>query len=125
METRVYKLKELMPSTRHLHTERAKVANGKTANGRPYYPTVSYEYFKTPSGDMELSEWLEQVKKTVAFEGFGKLYRSIIAYCRENCAWLKTMKRSSFTLRSVFAGEVIRHGKILRWKLEYILWRSL
>ena len=86
---RIYRLRELKPGLRKFHTERSKVAQGKTGNGKPYFPTVSYEYFETPSGPMEFSVWLENVKMALKKEELNSLYREIIKYVSKNCAWLK------------------------------------
>ena len=107
----LYKIKDLMPGIRRFHAQKASVAQGKSANGRPYYPTTGYEYFDTPSGSMEISVWLGNIKGVIRSEGLDKLYDAIQKYVRKNCAWLK-----SDTDVELYAAEVLCRESYKAWK---------
>ncbi len=85
-----YSVEELTPKgVRNYMVIKSKVAQGKSANGRPYYPTTGYEYYETKAGRFELSDWVAQVEKAIENEGNTPLLESIRKYCRENTPWLK------------------------------------
>ena len=71
---------------------------GRVENvGQPYinnrgnrkYRTEFRTIYKTNTGDFSPDEWLCEAKQVVEASGEMDLLNSIIAYCRENCAWLR------------------------------------
>ena len=64
----------------------------KTSNGRMKEETVGYDIVHTvDAGDLELSEWCQQMERAVKREGKEDLLTRIVDYCRR-LAWLHSEK---------------------------------
>lgn len=107
----VYKLKDLMPGTRHYVTERARTPNGTNRNGTPHYEVYGREYYDTPAGRIEVNEWLVYFTDAVGREGLAGLFEQICDYCRKHHVWLKGEDEVK-----LHAAECLCYGAYKHWK---------
>ena len=106
-----YTTAELMPSgSRYFHLVKSKIATGKNKNGTPFYESHGYEYFETPVGEIELSEWVSLIKGAFEREGKTALFNAITEYCKGACPWLK--KQTELELH---AAQCLIHGSYKAW----------
>jgi hypothetical protein len=54
--------------------------------------TKGAEYYQTPSGTIEINEWVRLVTEAAAEDGLSDLLEGIKQYIRENCAWIHKEK---------------------------------
>jgi hypothetical protein len=54
--------------------------------------TEGAEYYQTPSGTIEINEWVRLVTEAAAEDGLSDLLEGIKQHVRENCAWIHTEK---------------------------------
>ena len=108
---KAFSVAELDPGIRHFAVVKAKRPEGKSRNGKPFYPTCGIEYFETKVGQIEMSLWLSLIEDAFQRENLSELYEDIKDYVRENQFWHK----DEYEIR-LHAAECLCEKAYLAWK---------
>ena len=89
----MYTLKELkLKGVSTLRTERTGDWT-RNRNGKRVPVMVNVEYVGTEgAGELRADDWIRYMDQAVEKEGKGEAIRKIKAYCKRNCAWIRTEK---------------------------------
>lgn len=89
--------------------------------GKPYinrlgnltYHTEFREFYKTKLGRLSPEEWFSKAKEIVGIIGENELLDAIVAYCKENCAWLRNTSEKRI---EEYAIACLASGAYTHWK---------